>query len=641
MSSEPIDLFISAVEINDHQGVGILLRRYFPANQTAVSLRSRSQYGGREDFGGQHWELRSQFLTLAETEGKLRKLLSGVSVRRILAVPYYREDFVHAVLAKKITGAPLCVFVMDDQNVFTREVPDAWVAELLGAAELRLGISPELCEAYRQKFGYKLNTMPPVLTPGPEAVPNHWIPGKDQPFTCAMIGNVWTKNQFERLRAAIRGAGIVVHWFGNGPQAAWLGANQDDLEKDGIQTMGFVEESALALLLSSYPLVLVPSGTLDCEDDNPSFSRLSLPSRVLFLVTRANVPILVLGHGETAAGRFVRRLRIGNCCGYSPQSLLAGIELLTDPVRHTKQCRNIKRIAPHLVHPSPGQWIWDSLKAQKPLDAPWTRAFKPRRTWYGRSLESPAPLDVAPWIPGPALTAPSSWPQVKEADLPGFAFTRKHHLALAFGKNMPVSEEEVELGTLNTRLIEGLLLHFGNPKGAWLILGQPSASFLKAVPASVSLWQIERLDDWQATQCQSDESWFVPLGAQNHPSPRPERFDAIVSFQIGSFVREPDVLKFGMWHDFLRRHSAPHTFQAHGFSALLNASFFWAHALHASTRQAFPELKNNPGLDTLLSAPDLWTMKEKAFDLYWRKSIQKSYDEFGHPVGLIVAWRMS
>ena len=39
MTTEGMDLFISPIEINDHHGVGILLRRYFPESANAISLR--------------------------------------------------------------------------------------------------------------------------------------------------------------------------------------------------------------------------------------------------------------------------------------------------------------------------------------------------------------------------------------------------------------------------------------------------------------------------------------------------------------------------------------------------------------------------------------------------------------------------
>lgn len=638
MSEGIHDLVISATEINEHHGVGILLLRYFPDSKGIITLRSSSHYGGEEPFGIEHLELASRCMSLRETEQKLRELLAGRRIRRILSVPYYREDFIHAALAKKITGAPLAVFVMDDQNVFTHEVPDNRVAELLDAADLRLGISPELCEAYRLKYGHELHTMPPVLTPGPKAVPNHWIPGQDRPFTCAMIGNVWKKSQFERLRSTIREAGIEVHWFGNGPKAGWLDADLDKLDEEGIKVMGFLEEMTLASILSSYPLVLVPSGTLDGEDDNPSFSRLSLPSRVCFIAARTNTPILVLGHGESAAGRFVRRLKIGNCCGYGGKALLDGIKLITEPQRHRKMCERLRETAEHLVHPDPGAWLWDSLAAGKALRSPWQKAFAPRRTWYGRSLEVPPPLEVNPWKPAKALTKPESWETTQESELPGFGFTRSHHLKLVFGKDAEAQSLGCELGLLNAELTGGLALRFGKKDGDWLVVGTPAGGFLEKVPETVRLWQIADCGAWLNTHCPGDAAWIKLLKGKTTETQPPAAFDLILSAQTGNHLSDADTEKFRHWNTFLEKHAKTGCFQAHALNGLLHPDYFWRHALYQSMVEAF----NPPStchLDAILSADDLWVMGEEAYNKFWKPAINRNYREFGRPLGLILTWR--
>ncbi len=636
MSPGGMDLFISAIEINDHHGVGILLRRYFPDSANAISLRSTSQHGGVEPFGSLHWELFSRFLPLAETESRLRALLATVRVRRILAVPYFREDFIHAVLAKRITGAPLCAFIMDDQNVFAPEVPDAWVADLLEAADLRLGISPELCEAYQRKFGHKLDVMPPVLTPGAAPVPNHWIPGSDSPFTCAMIGNVWTKPRFERLRRAVRGAGIRVHWYGNGPKAAWLEADPGELARDGIEVMGFFPEEELARLLSSYPLVIVPTGELNDDDDNPAFSRLSLPSRVVFIAARSNVPILVMGHGETAAGRFVRTLRIGNCCGYNPEQLLAGIAHLTEPKRRDRQCARLRSVQSLLTHSDPGAWIWSSLGARRAQPAPWRAAFRPRRTWYGRSLERPPHLEITPARPRPKFTTPLAWPDVHDADLPGFSFTRRNHLGLACPG---VDEADIALDSLLGLLAAGLALRLAPRTGHWLLFGPDFGGVETARPPEVGLWQISDIHGWLDAGLPLAEPWIRPLGSGAVPSAIPSRFDAILAPTVASCVQESERGRIEGWRSFVRSAAAPGAFQVHGFNGVLREQLFHAHGLYWQLRDEITELGGRPGRDEILTAGDFWLLGEQAFNGVWLPVVKQSYAAFGRPFGLMHAWR--
>ena len=69
------DLLITAVETNDHHGVGILLQRFFPESAGFVCLRSTSLYGGNESFGGAHLELGSRFSPQGEMEDQLRRIL--------------------------------------------------------------------------------------------------------------------------------------------------------------------------------------------------------------------------------------------------------------------------------------------------------------------------------------------------------------------------------------------------------------------------------------------------------------------------------------------------------------------------------------------------------------------------------------
>ena len=636
MTTEGMDLFISPIEINDHHGVGILLRRYFPDSTRAISLRSTSLHGGDEPFGSRHWELFSRFLPLPEVEARLRMLLATARIRRILAVPYFREDFIHAVLAKRITGAPLCTFIMDDQNVFAPEVPDAWVADLLAASDLRLGISPELCEAYRRKFGRRMDVMPPVLPPGPEPVPNHWIPGRDTPVTCAMIGNVWTRPRFERLRRAVRELGVRIHWYGNGPNASWLGADRDELAKDGIEVIGFLHEGDLAHLLSSYPLIVVPTGELNADDDNPAFSRLSLPSRMLFVATRAQVPILVMGHGESAAGRFVRRLRIGNCCGYNPDQFLAGIRHLTEPGRHGRQCANLKRARRLLTHPDPGAWIWSSLEHRRALAAPWRAAFRPRRTWYGRSLERPPHLEIKPARARPHFAAPTAWSDVTDADLPGFAFTRHHHPALAWPGT---AERDLTLDGLLARLAAGLALRLAPRTGDWLLLGPDAVGVAASAPEGVRLWHVPDARGWINAGLPQAGPWMLPAGRTPAGTTPPGHFNAILAPTVASLIQEHEADAMSAWKDFVRTGAAEGAFQAHGFNGVLHDTFFHAHGLYWQLRDEIPELRGRPGRDEILTADDFWLLGEEVFNRDWLPIVGRSYAAFGRPFGLMHAWR--
>src|SRR5688572_8934933 len=176
------DLLITAVETNDSHGVGILLQRLFPDSSKFVCLRTMPLYGGSESFGSARHELCSKYLTVAETREQLNRILAPYRIRRIVCVPYYREEFVHAVIAKEATGAPLVTYLMDDQNIVTPLVPDYRVSELLAVSNLVLGISPEMCAAYSHKYRRPVHLLPPVLTSAPDLVPCYWDPVPGEPL---------------------------------------------------------------------------------------------------------------------------------------------------------------------------------------------------------------------------------------------------------------------------------------------------------------------------------------------------------------------------------------------------------------------------------------------------------------------------
>src|ERR1700733_31981 len=131
-------IIVSAIEINDDHGVGIFLRRLFPDTGNFVAIRSSSLYPGENRFGSAEFELGKKLQNIEQRANRLRQILQGHKVNRILAVPYYKEDFQNAYAAKSLTGAPLCVYLMDDQNIFEPCVPDHIVIRLLKAADFRL-----------------------------------------------------------------------------------------------------------------------------------------------------------------------------------------------------------------------------------------------------------------------------------------------------------------------------------------------------------------------------------------------------------------------------------------------------------------------------------------------------------------------
>ncbi|MEY2853849.1 MAG: hypothetical protein RL030_981, partial [Pseudomonadota bacterium] len=384
----PRDLLFSHVEVTRLQGTGVLIERFFPDSSGFITVRSRSLYQGVVNFGGLHFSLDLPGLTEAARRTLLQRLLAPYKIHRILCVPFFAADFMHAIAARELTGAPLCTYVMDDQVLHAREVPQELAQRLFAASDLRLAISPEMIAEYSAWFKCSFGLLPPIITTPADECPNKWNEDRGSVRQGAMVGNIWSAKQFEQLRAFTRAANLRVDWFGNS-KVAWLPQDQAVLEADGIYCQGFLPETELAQRLSSYPFVVLPSGQLDGTEDNEWLTRLSLPSRMVFILTKTLTPMLVLGSSKTAAARFVNQFGLGVSSNYVATEAAAKMDELTTPARRTTLLANARRVAPAFLMPGCGEWIWRSLASKHPEPTPFDYLYQPETA-------QPAAASVAP-----------------------------------------------------------------------------------------------------------------------------------------------------------------------------------------------------------------------------------------------------
>jgi len=371
---DPRDLLLTHVEVTRMQGTGVLIERFFPDASTFVTVRSRSLYKGAVNFGGVHFSMDLPGLDEASRRAILERLLGAYHFRRILSVPFFASDFMHAAAAREITGAPLCTYVMDDQVLHSREVPAELARRVFAASDVRLAISPEMIVEYTERFDCSFGLLPPVVTTRSNEVPNDWTAARGSPRHCVMVGNIWSAKQFEQLRTFSRSAQLKIDWFGNS-KVAWLPQDQRTLEADGIYCQGFLPEEKLAHRLANYPFVLIPSGRLDGTEDNEWLTRLSLPSRMVFILTKTFTPMLVLGSAKTAAARFVNQFGLGLCSNFESPEAKERIAEITATGRRAEMTANARRIALSFLMPDCGQWIWHSLAAKAPQPTPFDALY--------------------------------------------------------------------------------------------------------------------------------------------------------------------------------------------------------------------------------------------------------------------------
>lgn len=625
------DLIISATEINNHHGVGILLQRFFPDSSSLITIRSLTVYGGEETFGGGHHELKSANLTVPETEVKLAAILAAYKIRRILCVPYYREDFIHGVLAKKLTGAPMCTYIMDDQNIFSSNVPDYRVEDLLRASNLCFGISSELCAAYHHKYNHPFHLLPPVVEHTEALIPCYWQHDSNTPLKAAMIGNVWTDDRFQQLRTLLRESGLQIDWYGNGASASWLTGTPAEWEADGIHCLGYLPEDDLVASLASYPCVIVPSGSLDQYDDNIAFSRLSLPSRLIFLHTRTDTPVLLLGSEETAAGRFILNLGTGYCSAYRTDELRARLSRMLDANEHRKIRAAIRQWASYFVLPNGGEWLWTSLAKNSPLTANFYAAFQANpgnQTWLKEI--NPKQSKTVRAVPGRDDT-------LNDESMKAFAFLRKAHLPL-FETQIPLSErlEETELTKLLGVMV-GYLAKKKMSRGNHILTLGPTNPFLSNDPGSeIKVWRIRDTDEWTQGGFSAEADHFVSLTGMETYSRDTVEFDAIISSCWLDQVKVPEQLQ--RLAQFLTQRTRLGGFNLHAVTAVLHPDYFWTTPAHGHLLNHW-KLKKWPDLDEMLASADLFVMNEVTYAKYWEPTSSKTYRDFGKPLGLSLFWR--
>ena len=370
-AGRPLDVVITHAEVNAMHGTGVLLGRLFGAAPDVAFLRTRDDYDGRQRAGA--FGLRLGGLAgaaggeRAAARRAVDRALTGIPVRRVLVVPFRAED-VHVALALGEAGAPIATWIMDDRNLEVAGIPDALLAELLDRSALRLTISPELRDAVAARFGRALAFVPPVIDPrwvlhGPHLPPPPVLAGGRG----VMLGNVWGRGWLRRLCDVAPGAGVTLDWYA-ASDLRWHALDAAALTAAGIHRRPGLGDAALVARLRAAPYALLPTGTLDAEDDHRAIARYSLPSKAVFVAAAAHLPTVVVGHPDTAAARFVTRHGLGRVVPYDPGALRDAVAELRRPEVQAGIRARAAALAPRLSAEGVAAWLWTSLAAGRPLD---------------------------------------------------------------------------------------------------------------------------------------------------------------------------------------------------------------------------------------------------------------------------------
>ena len=367
------DVILTPNEVNLRHGTGVIIRNIFSDSENILSIRFHDYYDGHQDFGDINFCFCIDELSRSETFTRLSELFQGIQPRRILCVVFSPQEALAAIALKEIFNVPLCTYIMDDNNLYTSDqntITHDLMEELLQKSSFRLAISPELRVAYEQRYGLKFWLLPPTISPDliTEEIPEI-ATEVTREKKGILVRNIWSQQCLEHLREAIKGSNIRIDWyFNNYYNPAWLTIDKEELAQEGIFVYPPLAESDLRQTLRKYKFAVIPSGKLDTTDNIQNIARLSLPTRIPFILTTSNTPLLVLGSKSTAAARFVTRFEVGMVCDYHAEAVEQAVNFLDSLETQKIMRQNAVSVANNFSSQGIGRWLWDSLENGKPSD---------------------------------------------------------------------------------------------------------------------------------------------------------------------------------------------------------------------------------------------------------------------------------
>lgn len=393
------DVILTPNEVNLRHGTGVIVRNIFADSDNILSIRFHNYYDAKQDFGDVNFYFCIDGLSRAETFTKLSELFRGVYPKRILCVVFSPQEVLAAIALKEIFNVPLCTYIMDDNNLYTsgeNTIPHNLMEELLEKSSLRLAISPELRVAYEQRYGVKFWLLPPIIAPNliTEEIPNIATQTTSEKKGI-LIGNIWSQQYLDYLREAVRDSNIKIDWyFNNYYNPAWLTIDQEELAQEGIFVHPPLPESDLRQTLRQYKFAMIPSGKLDTTDNIQNIARLSLPTRIPFILATSNTPFLVLGSKSTAAARFVTRFEVGMVCDYDSKAVEEAVNFLDSPETQQTMRQKAVSLAKNFSSEGIAQWLWDSLEKGEPSDDKFENLMPLLPTDFAYYVEGNAPKSI-------------------------------------------------------------------------------------------------------------------------------------------------------------------------------------------------------------------------------------------------------
>jgi FkbM family methyltransferase len=415
---------VVACEINARHGTGLLIQYLIDDFENLATVNSYHCYNGDRVASKVHHCLPQYHkITRQEVYDQIVDWFGQSPPKQALVVPYFASDFYMAMALKDLFKTKICMHVMDDNSIFGA-IPNSVVQEAVDKCDLLYVISPEMRQHYEQRFGKKAYMLPPIvpeeyiasrlvmtppesITPSSISKPSVWkrLTGllkrkksTSQPSNGQsrgiLIGNIWDTVWLDLLRRTIRESGLQIDWYANNPKAFWHQVTREELQADGIFMHDSLWGQDLVNELRRRPFAIHATGLLSGEGTKESIARLSLPSRMPFMIATAHLPIIVIGNSETAAAKFLRRFDLGTTVDYDGAKLKEAIEDILRPERQQSIRHNAYKIAGQFSNRGLKAWLWNSLERRQPADDRFESLFEPKQGEFCHYFDAEPPEEI-------------------------------------------------------------------------------------------------------------------------------------------------------------------------------------------------------------------------------------------------------
>ncbi|MEQ1905043.1 MAG: FkbM family methyltransferase [Pirellulaceae bacterium] len=414
---------VAPCEINSRHGTGLLIKYLIKDFREVATVNSISCYNDDRISSRIHHYLPRQSMSRAEIYDQVFSWFCSSPPKEAYVVPHFESDLLIALALNDLFKTKICLHVMDDNCLFSNAIQIDVAAEAIEKSSLVLAISPEMKQAYEQRFGKRVWLLPPI-------VPDHLIATdpiaprlqSDQPKPTwiskvnslirkysrirsgesssnetsrgILIGNIWDKNWLDRLRTTIRESGLKVDWYSNNPEAVWLKESLKDLADDGIFLHEPLWDQDLVDELRCRPFAIMPSSELNGMGERESIARLSLPCRIPFIIATAQLPMIVLGSDQTAASKFITRFGLGKTVGYNGQELCDAVKWIGQTENQVSIRRSAFEIAQSFAAESVEEWIWTSLEKGVAVDNRFEHLFPAKPGEFSRFFDPEPPKNI-------------------------------------------------------------------------------------------------------------------------------------------------------------------------------------------------------------------------------------------------------